>query len=490
MQLKVYAKFNDPKHMVRDTTIHVKAICSEELKDIYYSTVTKLFLSCTAIIPLFVIIIISTVVRSFHEKINAELMRKENHGNFASLITIGIFAQVVIVGIDIGAVAHVYGGYHELSKDYDALDANDYDVVHTINGFITMITLCFDSFFGGIMLLCILYLWCTLCHKDASRNCRQHVSLLTCCLECCLPCSLLPLFYIIFSPTKQERVWSMPHDYKDDEATETENTRTSWVIPASYNSIKAQRNLAIRRTSWVLLIMLVSPLFSIASHSGYILAAWLTEPSKATEIALITMAILIYTGLIFRQCYIANADTDMKHRCWSFHILLVLLYPFYYCGKHCLKCCPICCSYYGYYMTKHMSFGTTDEKELSQLLEGRNKNEPRESLNLQALCIVLGWGLWVVGSLTFTVIAFYEIPFTTLDLATYLLDIFQIFIVIIALLITYKVFMLSEPEIHRFIKKVRKAYEAKARPDNKHFDDLEAVGVVTGNALDAIINRA
>ncbi len=47
--------------------------------------------------------------------------------------------------------------------------------------------------------------------------------------------------------------------------------------------------------------------------------------------------------------------------------------------------------------------------------------------------------------------------------------------------------MFSEPEIHRFMKKVRKAYEEKAQPVDDHFDDLEAVGDVTGNALDALI---
>lgn len=92
--------------------------------------------------------------------------------------------------------------------------------------------------------------------------------------------------------------------------------------------------------------------------------------------------------------------------------------------------------------------------------------------------------------LVFTIAAFHFVPFETLDLALYLLDIFQILLVVIAALIAYRVFTLSEPEISRFVKKVRFAYEEKAGQSDQNDDDMEAVGVVTGKALDAIIKHA
>ena len=70
------------------------------------------------------------------------------------------------------------------------------------------------------------------------------------------------------------------------------------------------------------------------------------------------------------------------------------------------------------------------------------------------------------------------------------MNIFQIFIVVIAALITYKIFILGEPEIHRFVRKVRKAFEDKEKPDKEHSNDIEAVGVITGNAFNALINVA
>ncbi len=146
--------------------------------------------------------------------------------------------------------------------------------------------------------------------------------------------------------------------------------------------------------------------------------------------------------------------------------------------------------YYSHKRTVDLERAADTENDLKHLLEDRRKNDSETTLNTQALCIVLGWGILVVGSLAFTIYAFYEVPFKTLDLASYLLNIFQILIVVIAALITYKILMFSEPEIHRFIKNVRKAYEEKARQVDDHFDDLEAVGAVTGNALDAIIKHA
>ena len=196
LQLNVYAKYSDTKIMVRDTTQHVQAICDSELKKDYFSKATnKLFMVCTMLIPVFFIITISTIARSFHEEINKQLALKQNHGNFAAIIIIGIFAQGVIVGIDSAAI------YYVLKKQYEY---SMYDVQHTINCYITLIAFSFDTGIGVIMLLCLLYLWCTLCHRDSSHNCKNCLLCNNLCLEICLPCFLLPFFYAIFGPKNKK----------------------------------------------------------------------------------------------------------------------------------------------------------------------------------------------------------------------------------------------------------------------------------------------
>ncbi len=49
--------------------------------------------------------------------------------------------------------------------------------------------------------------------------------------------------------------------------------------------------------------MLISPILCLASHLGYILLAWLTEPSKCTTIFLFCYFLIIYFHFCFGKCY-------------------------------------------------------------------------------------------------------------------------------------------------------------------------------------------
>ena len=476
--------------MVRDATLHVQAICDKELKtDYFINSNIKLFISSTIILPAFFIVVVCIGLRTFHLGINEELKLRRNHGNFASLIVVGIFSQLAILGFDTAAIAYV------LRKDYEY---KDYNVQHTINMFITFITFGVDVVFTFAMLLCILYLWCTLCHEDSSKNCKPCAPVSEKCLSC-LPYCIIPCFYAVFGDKKHGKIWNNPNDYDD---------------------IEDSKKL---RTSWVLLIILVSPLFSIASHGSYVLAAWLTEPSKATETALIAIATVIYAALVFRQCYIANIEIKFQEPGWS---IWILFSPIVQCLENCSK---LYYTYRDYHKEKsgndngesgndsnrgddNNSNGGDDNdsnggddndsddndsnggrgmdsNDLESYLINPKGKSSKELFNTQAICVVICWGFLLVGSLAFTIVAFYEVPFKTLGLATYLLNLFQIFIVVMTALITYKIFILSEPDLHRFLNKVRTTFEIKKRPGNAEYDDLEEVAVITGCVLDSMITQ-
>lgn len=449
LKLSIYAKYHSPEQTVRDNSLRAQAICDEELKKDYFINLhVQVFMIFTLLLPFFFIVVLLIFIRSRHKEINKELILKRNHGVFAAMITIGVVVQAVIVVINAAAVTRV------LTKQYEF---HQYDLQHTVNFFMTFITFSFNATIGLIMVLCLLYLWCTLCHRDAKTNCESCATCPTICLEDCLACCLIPLVFGI-TGKRQDTAWKMPKSYDNDASDQ-------------------KPEFVTRRTAWVLVVMLVSPLFSLASHGGYILAAWFTGPSQATETALMLVAALIYASFVLSHSYTANSNVQFKSRCWSIWIPLYFIWQ----GPRFIICkCfrqNVCCFKI-----------SIQGQEMANLLKGERTEDSNKTLNISALCIVLGWSTVVIGSISFTFVVFNEVPFQILDLAmTDLVNIFQVLIIAIAALITYKILTFGEPEIYRFIKKVRKAYEEKTKPEKDIFDDLEAVGIITGNALDAII---
>lgn len=460
MQLSIYAKYNKHTDIKRDSTSHIQAICSEELYKSYYAhSNTKVFMASILLIPLFFIAMLSIMVRSLNKEINETLAKEINHANIAAIVLVGTFGQGVIVGMDIVAVYYVHSGHHEYKH---------YKVQHTINLVITYITLSMDLAVSSIITLCFLYLMCNHTHKDTMKHCPRYTFLPMFCIENIIPFCLLPCFYAVFGNLIQKKVWDAPRSDDHKKATN-------------------------KRTLWILLYMLVAPVFSVASHSGYILIAWLTEPSKTTTIALISLAAIVYSFLIFRQCYIANVEVDAQNlKGWS---ILILLYPLYQSYIHCLSAMKLIKNYGAY---KYYEIIDEDPDELQSLLGRRKHGKKAERVfNTQAFFAIIGWGLLTVGTLAFTITAFQEVPFTTQDLITYLLNIFQIFIVIITLLITYKIFSLSESEIQRFMKTARETYitnrpkecvtAEQVKDDN--IDDVEASGLLTGKLMEVVIHQ-
>ena len=403
----------------------------------------------------------------------------------------------MIVGMDIAAVIYVYTGDYEYK---------DYQLQHSINLFITTILLAFDGAIGLIQLICMMYLLCALCH-------RVHVCFkkTTCCLEKCCPCCMIPFFYAIFGYRiiKDQNVWSMPESHDVEE-------RNYGIQQTGRDQQKQNRVVTNQRIMWTMLCMLAAPLFSIGSHSAYILISWLIQPSHTTSTVLVAIAILLYVFLLSRQCYMAHDRYKLRKssKYWSFFILL---FPIWQCVRHCINiveafayyieqacpcckpccdraqaCCKPCCK-----QTDDSETGNAVSTEKNPLLPKSTKaSRSDKQFNLQAFFIMFGWGILTVGSIAFTVVAFYEAPFKTLDLVTYLLNVFQIFIVLIALLITYKIFSLGESDFLRFFKHMRETYQNSKNPEeNKErvsadtVDDIEASGIMTGSLFKVVIHE-
>jgi heme/copper-type cytochrome/quinol oxidase subunit 2 len=108
------ARYNLPSQVVRDSSLHIQAICDKELKRDYYAHAsTRIFMACTAVIPIFVMAMLLIFTRSFRKEMNDMLARERNHGNFSAMLIIGICSQCVIVGMDMAAVIYVYTKQYE-----------------------------------------------------------------------------------------------------------------------------------------------------------------------------------------------------------------------------------------------------------------------------------------------------------------------------------------------------------------------------------------
>lgn len=100
IQLRVYAKFNEPNKVDKDTTARASAICDTDLEDAYY-TITILYdnninavlIFCTVLflLPLIFITITATIVRSLHKEIHKGISKHVNHKNVVGLALMGHF---------------------------------------------------------------------------------------------------------------------------------------------------------------------------------------------------------------------------------------------------------------------------------------------------------------------------------------------------------------------------------------------------------------
>lgn len=79
-------------------------------------------------------------------------------------------------------------------------------------------------------------------------------------------------------------------------------SQISWSIDDNKESNK--------RNMWVLTGLLVAPLFSLVSHTGYIIMASIAEPSKATETFFLGVGSTLLLFFVFRQCYVINKDSE------------------------------------------------------------------------------------------------------------------------------------------------------------------------------------
>ena len=373
------------------------------------------------------IILTATIVRSLYKGIHVRINRKSNHQNLAGFVLVGIFVTFYIVVLDCAAVYYAYSGHNELS---------DVDFKLTLNFMSTFCLLAYDGIVCLIPLTILLYICCSHFGKNTERpNAQKRLDrCLNSCsgyLNKCLSClhQVFRLYiYVIFGSLKQDEMW------------ENKDTMKKLRLP------------------WILTLSFIAPLFAISSHITFILVSWLTDTRRASSIALVYFAALIYLFFMFRQCYTTNAKNKHNYCCWCFFL------PFYPVCQCCRFICACFC-FWSCCKRFHENLEADPDQELTQLINIKNENyefrsDENAGFNTKAFCVLFTWGWFLVASVALVVVAFLVLPIITFDLLSDLLNTFQIFIILVSLLITYKILTLNEPDVLRFLRRMRDAYKS------------------------------
>ena len=502
MQLNEYSKYTDYVTVVQDITSSAHAVCSTNLKDKYFlNHRVQLYLAFTVVIPFIIIGIFAAVIRSTHNEIRQKLTESsKDHPILVGLTLTGIYFMFFVIAMDIAALAF-YRTDHEYS---------DFGVDNTFNLFILWITFGFDAIVFLHLLMCMIYLCCFQLRKDGTC-----LSCTSCCLEKFLPLFFISYFYAIFGSKTQSKMWKEMQSESDGD-DKKESPIVKWIVTA----------------------LMLAPLFSVGSHAGYILIAWVTEPDKTTSAFLVGVGSLVFMFFVFKQCYTLykiedDAGRGLFRPCTEVE----------YSKDCCLNCC--CCRPWNHccneqaqqaqpprqiqsfartvgncitlrnhwiacfclvftipllplwsitshlanffsIMAYHLCWKYDDIKDAIEdfelkdvdLGDWKNNKPPKvdRKFSLKAFCMACSWGWLIVGSLALVISSFVFVPLPTFQLAEYLENSVQVVIVVLGVVLTYKIFMVNESDIKKFMKSFRGKPSADEEEGGGIVEDAEHAG--------------
>ena len=361
----------------------------------------NLYFSLTLILPAFTIVLLFLVIRSSRIRLRLKLTNKKFYPTFASLIAIGLWFSIFVVIMDCCAV-----GWRFAWKD------SGYSHPHRFIAYrMVIVTLTFDllaTLYGVICFLvccCIAYCW-----KD-SETVRFH-------------CSILPRFLV-----------SLGHKY----------------IPPE----ESQEVLM-----WWLCTTFIAPLFCLGSHIGYMILGWLADPRQAGSAFIIYTVSFFFYYFMCKQIYTFLVDARVDN--WKIVALCC------HCQKCCICPCKICCcckkcchcssEYEPITDTNHSNTASNEGIEMTDRLPTLPESEhmeheiryKSENLSFRALFLVVISGILLAGAEVYVIAAFAELPIVGVleDTPTYLLSLFQITVLVISVVLTYKYFT-AEPPVER-----------------------------------------
>ena len=220
--------------------------------------------------------------------------------------------------------------------------------------------------------------------------------------------------------------------------------------------------------------MLFIPIISFSSHCIYIVLAWLTEPEKASVIFLTLYFVVLINFYLFKSLYAKFSSVKIVYK----------------------KNKDIAAE------TVLEELKTTKDNGNQHSSKGIDFLEKKDSshryINTQAFCLTLIFSSLAAGFVMMLMAMFVIIPFESVSLIDYVINIFQIFVLILSSQFALKVIFDTGFDLYSFIGVFKEALGKKEKLKN---DNVKAVvqeekelykvaGVITAELTSTILDLA
>ena len=382
-----YSKFNNPEYVVRDVSSTAQAICLQDLESGYFShqNVT-LYFSAALVLPLATSVVSTVTLWKYHGVIKSKLDNESKRPIVIGMVMTGIYITLYILSVDAAAIYY----YITRKNEYGMFDS----IYQSFSLQLTWLTWVAEHVSATLVLLVF---WCLREYK-----CRTGFSEKSIIFKCFIKFAKKLILACIITPFISMFVYFITNFV----------LVSSTTVPLFYPVVVISHItlLAVLAVFYFsngcdefLMCFTAVPVIFVSAHIDYIFAAWLTEPSKTTSVAILAIALIFYLFIMSRSLY----------------------------------------------------------KFIKDVL--RKVNIQSESV---AMTFTFVLGLFGVGIAALQVASFYTLPIPAIKLADYLDNVFQISLVILAALISYKIISTEDSEASKFFKKFNKAYKATLPSQN------------------------
>ena len=441
-----YAKYNS-RDMILLEDSNARSCCKANLEGFYLGTVSAvviLFAFSTILIPICVTLIVFSIFRGAHDTVTKNLVKPESHPHLVGMAMTGFTFSIIFFAHDVYA-SHQIVYHSEYYRSFVSEYTPQFAFIHatTAIGFFFLLTQ---------LLICFYYIYCAL--MQYLGWCRKFTF-----------------------PRKLGSVVS--------------------AIVGKKNSVYIRRLSDNDIIAFTILYMLIPPTFLATAHIGLVIHAWLIDPNRATIILL-----LYYIGVAY--FYIAFKKVYDIHRTISFSTRRQTSGKAKEEAKEAMPLLP--------------PSGQKDEggaEDRSGRSEGEDETKSsyrlcikcfinlgvdKDTLNIQALVIVLPYGVLIASFAAATLMIMIAIPTATESLYSYFNNIFQLMVVLVTAQVSISVLFAVQFSLENFLdifrnrlamKKETKLNSAMVRvARDEEASTTEVAGVLAADIADAFISKS